>query len=702
MKKGLITYSIISVMTALTVLSCTDDSEQYADGDHSGVFRLSSSQEVFTRAEGDSYFQAGTAYQLYAIEGQDFSANYLKDPASPGAVTGTEAGDHQSIQGISVNKFNKRTLSFYGVTNSTGTPVTVEPGENSPTCAISYDADGNPLTDIMWAKKENQTYLNSGTIELPFQHTLAKLNLYVLKGTDIEKETKVTLNKISLVDYPRGTLSMLTGEYLVEGLKRGYNVTVLKDSEQEVGTTATEVKDGETSVAPMVFPTRSAKPTQDDIENHALTIKVSATIGTEKIMEQETQITTLLAEDPSAPKAPFNFKPGYQYDVVITITKSSLVITIVPRLYDWIPEEEVKPEHQVNGSMTIGGITWMDRNLGATSGDPLAGDQAWEDSRGFYYQFGRNIPYYVKTKTKDEIIYAPANGNWHLEESLPYPFIPNHMNEEPSNWESYAFAPTDTKGSFRFASNQDWNSSESKTIWNDVKKQPCPKGWRIPTKDEFLLIAPNGKDAGDLAFRIHTNNTYIENTNDDPEEDSKSVYVGVKANVWPSTTVGTSNSIYALKRIGTDNAYYLRWHIERSGNKDIPNQNAGDGSPHRNVLVISRYPATAESSLDINTVQSAAKWENPVEQIKLPFVGYIHHGYEYGHEAGGTSRPGLIYSGSEAIYWTSTANGNNVYTFRMKFAGNALSNQIKVSSDDDKRSAGYGCLIRCVRDTKAN
>lgn len=698
MKKGFIIYSIASVITALAVTSCTDDSEQYSS-DKNGVFRLSSGQEAFTRAE--KTFAVGTAYQLYAIEGTNFGTNYLKDPAASGVVTGTEQDDHTI--GGTANKFNNKTLNFYGVTNSTSTPVTIIESGNIPTSSIQYNGS-EPLTDVMWAEVKNQTYLNSGTITLPFKHTLAKLNLFVLKNEEV---TSATLQGITLKDYATGTLSMLTGTYATDDNdKRDHEVTVLDNVNITVTNEAAEVTDGGNAIAPMVFPTRKFE--YKDIANHALRISVQATINGQA-KNQETQITSLLAEEPQAPEIPFNFKPNYEYDVVITITNKSLVVTIVPRVYDWIPEDNVMVDSDVNGSMTIGGLTWMDRNLGATSGDPLAGDQAWENSRGFYYEFRRNIPYYIKTKTDaNGIVYAPSNGNWHRKESMPYPYIPGHMNDAPTTESGtpavYPYDPSDYN--FKFIYNDVWNNSSDRSQWGNTDS-PCPKGWRIPTKDEFQLIIPIDGSAGDIPFNLHNGNTYEEEKDSDPESGSKSTYIGVKKDIYETTNVGISNSIYALKKQGTNNAYYLRWHIERSGEYKIPNDNntADKGDPYRNVLVISRYPATRSSTLTKENVYSVVDWKYPVEQIKLPISGYIHrstHGSDV--YEGNTQKeiPALIYSGTEAVYWTSTTRtykgSTYAYTVRMKFAGDSASSQIMMY---DSEIFGNGCLIRCVRDTQA-
>lgn len=723
MKKNLI-YNVFSVMIALVATSCTEDIADPKLGKSDGIFRLSSDKGAFTRTSEDneSTFKTGTAYQLYAIIDGDFSRNYLKKSEGEGAVTGTEAADHNSIEGIEANKFDNKTLNFYAVTNSTERPIKIIPnGSEAPTCNIEYENTLTPLTDVMWAKKENQSYQNAGVIKLLFGHTLSKLNLYVMKHSEYAG-SEVVLNNITLTDYPSGALNMQTGKFnLSDSDERSYSCAVYTDGKQIVTEKDAAVQKNGKEVAPMIFPTRKKDLTKDDRSNHSMRIKIGLTIGGEDITK-ETEITSTLAENAgSSQEVPFDFQSNHEYDMVITITKSSLVVTIVPRIYDWIPDDEEKLDDEVNGSMTIGGITWMDRNLGATSGNPLAGEQEWENSRGYYYQFGRNIPFYVKyVKDKYGISSAPSHGDLHEVESMPYPFIPGKENEKPiprTDAKSIALNPGDAGKQFNFIHRyiqygnfvgENWDGSYSNDQnWAEPKNQPCPKGWRLPTVDEFMLIIPADELAGDITFNKHPkDDIFKEEVDKDPDGDSNSIYIGVRKkenSAYP--TEGITNTIYALKKIGNDNAYYLRWHIERVGKlpRENHHKNDGDkGDDYRNVLVISRYPATKKSTLTKANVATAAQWNYPVEQVILPISGYIHTDFNSQGKGGNDSenRPALIYSGTEAVYWTSTPMGlETSHSVRMKFNGNAASSQVKMF---DQEIRSNGCLIRCVRDTKAN
>ncbi|GCB34185.1 hypothetical protein KGMB02408_11300 [Bacteroides faecalis] len=727
----------MSVIVILAITSCTDDATDQ-ELSSNGTFLLSSDKGAFTRAAStEQTFSKGTTYQLYAInaDNNDFEHNYLKNPASSGPVTGKESDSHEYIDDITFNKFNGRTLNFYAVTNSTSEEVEIIPnGKSVPTCHIEYKNNLTPLKNVMWAKKENQSYKNSGVIKLLFGHTLSKLNLYVMKNSEYQN-TNVILNSISLTDYGSGSLNMQTGKYDLSNTdKRDYSCTVYTGGTQIVTTEAETVKNEKVAVTPTIFPIRKEKEnlTTSDIENHSTKVTVTTTIGGKETIKT-IKITSIMAEgagSTTTKEVPFAFESNHEYDMVITITKSSLVVTIVPRLYDWIPEEELKEEDEVNGSMTVGGITWMDRNLGATSGDPLASEQAWENSRGYYYQYGRNIPYYIKTyKDKQGIESIYSYGKDKSNENVrPLPFIPGHMtdkalatnyipNETWTDGSTYdknkvAINPTDNdkKFNFYFYYNSswswwgDWDTGHSTSIktWTSTREQPCPKGWRIPTKDEYLLILPGNEECGDISFMLQNNSGYIHKGNTysktiENEIDSHDTqYIGVKKG-YNNGTVGKTGTVYALKKKGASDAYYLRWHIEQAGTKQI--DNPGDGDKYRNVLVISRYRATQTDELtDINVFEK--NWNNPVDILKMPLSGYINS-----TENGA----GIIYSGSEVVYWTSSAtnyideNPNKStypsYTMRAKFAGDSGSNSIFISDSEFRHN---GALIRCVRDTKAN
>ena len=718
MRYNYIINGLLAIASILAFTACAEDTaydDNVAEGN--GVFRFSGAPSIYTRANASAdyqeQFETGTKYQLFAIEARNWSTNYLQKNPSKNAIEGTEAADH-TISFDGNNKFNNHSLDFYAVTLSDKTlvPDIKYNSNGAPTCHVSYD--NGALTDVMWSGNlKNQTYKNSGKLQLNFEHTLSKLHVYAQKNDELTGST-VVLKEVKLIDYLSGDLSLETGEFSSETDTRVDNA-----EHAHSVYTGTAVINEETAkkeiFSAMAFPTRGT-----ETDSHALGLKVTTTVDgknekttTYRIKEVDVEHTT----DNKNPKyKAFKFKPNYEYDIVLTMTQTTMVVTVIPRVYDWIDDNSDYEDTQIGSSVTFGGVTWMDRNLGATSADATKSIQSWEASRGFYYQFGRSIPYYLEGSCLDPSVENPANatpvckGNNNAENAKPFPYVPEHYtNGHRTNDKGYndcAQDPgeKDSNKSFAFSSSKsdnnkkDWASthSVSATYWDNTVNQPCPKGWRLPTKDEFLSIVPSSKSAGDITFQEESrklNKKYFKTENNDVYNEPAQ-YVGILPD---NEKWGT---IYAIKRQGTSNAYRVRWQIKRVGNTsdkndmcDQGNNNTGtDAQGYRSVLVISRYPADKTSTLSTSNYNTKyTDWENPVETLMLPISGYIHV----------EKVPALIYAGSEAIYYTSTANtGNNQsWSFRIKFSGNTYDRYLFMWNEE-RRS--YGCSVRCVRDKNVN
>ena len=74
----------------------------------------------------------------------------------------------------------------------------------------------------------------------------------------------------------------------------------------------------------------------------------------------------------------------------------------------------------------------------------------------------------------------------------------------------------------------DWDNTAaiSSTYWATTKNDPCPTGWRVPTKKDFDGIMPIGEKYGDLTFiNGHSGTAWKETAQNDPETGAKTVYV---------------------------------------------------------------------------------------------------------------------------------------------------------------------------------
>lgn len=731
-------YIAINLLSAALLLfgaiACTDDMENNGTAQNDGAFRFSAGENVYTRATTDEYFTEGTKYQLFAIDQntKDWTQNFLASNPNNDAVIGTENSNH-TIDYTGNNKFNGRTLNFYGVTASSQELLTLKPGSSTdaPTIDVKYPQSGS-LPDILWATKEGQTYNNSGTIQLPFIHTLSKLNLLVQKHEGMSSQ--LAIKKIELCDYTSGLLNLSNGEFESSSETRENNFYTVFEGSQILETTSAPLKKDGKNVEPTIFPTRSIETT--DLGKHSLGIKVTMSNGNiytywtkEVALDANNQPIKINGKEQYRP---FPFKPNYEYDVQLTITESAMVVTILPRVYDWIPKEETQNNNtivEVGNPVTFGGVTWMDRNLGATSADPTASEMDWERSRGFFYQFGRSIPYYIKGSMQDPdyeeklTMNAPTCKD-DSKDSEPFPYIAEKYHEKQNSWssswsaipiEKLAISPTDDDNlNFNFVFNtqdnnptyRDWDETHevSASRWKESKNDPCPKGWRLPTSEEFKRIFPIDIAAGDITF--NNDYAYEDEYNNKHmithsikgwltsqqggyqvfrEVKNDGVYIGINDKSYWGT-------IYAIKNQGKSDAYRIKWSIEEVGESYC---NTGSVKQKRTVLVISRYPATSEDNLTLTykyggytSNHTNYDWEHPSEVLKLPIAGYIH---------ADSNKAGLIYAGCETIYWTSDIGrvSNTASSVRIKIRGGSY---YKALMRYDLERRGYGCLIRCVRD----
>jgi IS1 family transposase len=88
---------------------------------------------------------------------------------------------------------------------------------------------------------------------------------------------------------------------------------------------------------------------------------------------------------------PMKFSANYRYNFAIYLTRGNIrILAIAPTVYDWVYEEVEADDAIVGQPVTLGGLMWMDRNLGASTWDA---ENDFYGSIGYYYQFGRNIPF---------------------------------------------------------------------------------------------------------------------------------------------------------------------------------------------------------------------------------------------------------------------------------------------------------------------
>lgn len=119
------------------------------------------------------------------------------------------------------------------------------------------------------------------------------------------------------------------------------------------------------------------------------------------------------------------------------------------------------PLSKVNGATyNFNGLTFMDRNLGATGNPKTGGDRTF----GLYYQWGRKDPF--ATRGNVETLEVTSEIKTNLANSIIYPNTYITSVSSPNDW----YTKTGNLEIDRWI-----NEQNTKTPFD-----PCPKGWRVP------------------------------------------------------------------------------------------------------------------------------------------------------------------------------------------------------------------------------
>jgi len=414
------------------------------------------------------------------------------------------------------------------------------------------DVDGNPtpsFKDLYVEKIEvtntyrtGKVYLHDGKVEL--SGAPCDRNLPFKSGFSGQVTTKNT-DVGDMIVFPSDG-SALTGTTMGDGYNIGLSITVKstlkKDIENMLVNTGSVDENGKAVIE------------EESVMNDDGTIATwfHGTIHKDNIVDYYN--TTPEKE------AYLHFKQNTSYMLIITFQKDAVrIITVIPQVEEWLPGEVNKEtgepwqEQALGQPQMFDNIVWSDRNLGADNFDPL-GDN-FEETVGYFYQAGRNIPYYPYVVTeKDGTGPTPdytnklqqnlANGNSAYNNSVYrfYPIVDERiLNMRGSTWWCmYNYDQTDktfdngklqygnpqmmipetkpTDSYFDFLCGADKESNHGlksdEQMKNDghepnqdmhwekgQQNQPVAGAWIIPTSDQFLAVFPSTPHAGNITFR---------------------------------------------------------------------------------------------------------------------------------------------------------------------------------------------------------
>lgn len=598
------------ILALLGITACThEDAISVTPSEEQETILSARKSHIITRA-GDEVdqFEVGTKYRLYAVNKE--GGIELK------GQEGIEQSNHTINYG-SVISYGSSPISFYGATygSTSVVPAFSSVGGTTITETVRDDA----LPDLMFSNNLiDQTVSNGYRLEMDFKHAMSKLKFRIVKQDeteDAEAEKKLenaTLTKIQVKGtHGTGSLDIVNGKWTYVEEEVDLSVRTYYDNTKgmKVETASQEVP-GEM----LVFPNEA---------NEQVTISVTLTGIGDSEGEKTVDYRLMEIDEEGEEDGNFQFEMNHEYTLLITVLKDEVrTIAIAPQVYDWIDEN--RDDNYLGQPVTFANLMWMDRNLGAKSADC---ENDWENCRGYYYQYARNIPYILDKEKYD----AASN-------KIPvYPFLYTYnqngekvyggvaaggnIDNIPVKYPNIAINPGD-KGLYLFiwdpANNGIWlynenNNGEHSFIdeyWtSDNNNHPCPKGWRLPTRADFASFLPERRfpiGTWYNGYQYYFN--YTANT------------LGYKEDEVHGTING-ERAIYIIKRKGRPDCYRIRILLKESN------------TPGKSYYEFAYFPGDATMKFNGLTTEAAFvesmknglfDWNSPSAIMQIPACGFIH------------------------------------------------------------------------------
>ena len=657
------------IFALLSITACTDEETVSVASPNMQEAVLSARKShIITRA-GDEVdqFEVGTKYRLYAVNKE--GGIELK------GQEGIEQSNHTINYG-SVISYGSSPISFYGATygSTSVVPEFSSVGGTTITETVRDDA----LPDLMFSNNLiDQTVSNGYRLEMDFKHAMSKLKFRIVKQDeteDAEAEKKLenaTLTKIQVKGtHGTGSLDIVNGKwtYVEEEVDLSVRTYYDNTTGMKVETASQEVP-GEM----LVFPNEA---------NEQVTISVTLTGIGDSEGEKTVDYRLMEIDEEGEEDGNFQFEMNHQYTLLITVLKDEVrTIAIAPQVYDWIDEN--RDDNYLGQPVTFANLMWMDRNLGATSADC---ENDWEACRGYYYQYARNIPYILDKEKYDA---APNK--------IPvYPFLYtyNQYGEKvysvddvqttvltsqtirgrkkiavnPGEDGEYRFISDVNNGGYWMLDENGQEESFINEFWtSSVENHPCPKGWRLPTKEDFASFMPD----------ITLNAPWSKGFN-------SRIYNGAVLGFREQLVygeIGDEKAMYLIKRQGHPDCYRIRILMKESKES---------GKWYFEFAYFSGDPTmtfedlTTEEKFLESMTNRRFDWSTPTAIMEVPACGFIHPSTENRLNGDGINALLRADEPNEQYNWICYLR-DDAYQFGL----------IKTS-----RKA-LGDQIRCVRDVTA-
>ena len=636
MMRTFLTY----ILLVLLVCSCSPEGMHIVPDNGSEIKFTSSRMSIITKA-GDvaQKFDEGTKFKLFAVEASadvhNWSNTVLYDRIGEELSGTLSYGDKVSYGVAPLN-----ILDFYSITNGTSSDIEVNGGVGSaPEVRVSMS--GGSLPDLMYSDNLKSKKSSDGLLHMEFRHTMARLNIEILKqdesADDIKQLETAELKKVVLFGTGiSGTFDIETGTWK-DITQADQGVTVF-NSTLPIPTTAETIVSGMLAI-PVEGANVSMRIYLDGIDD----------------ADEYVDYTLKIGEDQN-----LHLNQNHEYTLSIVILKNDVrIVTVTPKVFDWI-DVDMKDEIYFGQPVFFGGLMWMDRNLGAKSADC---ENDWYNSIGYYYQHGRNIPYMIdvnvwkekyNTSAKvnfsgdsfaNDLIYTldqnnnkvstyiSATGATDPASNLPYY---DEIAKNPGDNGVYSFICGFNSWSSWARGTNNKQDVRNDTYWDDVENQPCPKGWRLPTRKDMYKYLPEEfveKAKWQESYTQGTDliNDYHSGTRNSLGEVYQWKYFTAKfkassssADEWTYPVSDANPRVYLIKYEGSSKAYRIM--IEQRKANTV-----ADGSLVKYYVRISRFETTQEDRFQISPDGKKWNlhkfdWENPAEYMDFPLCGYIDPG----------------------------------------------------------------------------
>ncbi|MBM6718310.1 fimbrillin family protein [Bacteroides gallinaceum] len=594
------------ILALLGITACThEDAISVTPSEEQETILSARKSHIITRA-GDEVkqFEEGTKYLLYANRGNEWPL-YNRE--------GIEQANNTIGYGSPL-VYDDTPISIYGVTYGTAASSPSQAPENTPldNPMIEEEVTDNSLPDLMYSNNlTNQTLASNGyRLEMDFKHAMSKVKFMIVKQDELEDTDKklegVTLKDITVKRTHRsGTFDIVKGTWHYDN-SDGFGERNYFSGKQDITTTSTKVS-GEL----LLF------PNADNEE-----VSISVTLGNLEGGDKKVEYKLRKVDEEGNDVGVFQFEVNHQYTLLITVLKDEVrTIAIAPQVYDWIDED--RKDNYLGQPVTFANLMWMDRNLGAKSADC---ENEWENCRGYYYQYARNIPYILDKEKYDaapnkipvypflytynqygQKVYGGVQAGTVLDGvSVRYPNIAVNPGDEGIY--EFVWDSGGENGCWMLDETENREDEFVNTYWTQSSENhPCPKGWRLPTQEDFASFLP------EIALSSWGNwyDGYRYNLN----------YTGHTLSLPEAVVHGTidgERAIYLIKRKGRSDCYRIRILLKES--KSDRNKSyyefayfSGDANMTFNGL-------TSEELF----LASGLDWSTPTAIMQVPACGFIH------------------------------------------------------------------------------